>query len=202
MRRGGVEEPAGNQVFLPLRQMTSYGITLTVRTDLPADLIVPAIRRAVWAADKDAAVWDVRSVDELLGESAAARRFHFLLLAVFGVAALLLAAIGVFGLAHRSVTSRSRELGVRMALGATRLALVRLVDWDGLRPAALGVALGLVASLWVASLFAARLYGVAAADPVTVLGVGAGSLATAVLATLGAAWRTTQTDPSAALRSL
>ena len=89
-----------------------------------------------------------------------------------------------------------------MALGATRFALVRLVVWDGLRPAALGVTLGLIASFWVASLFAARLYGVAAADPVTILAVCAGSLATAVLATVGAAWRMTRTDTLDAIRSL
>lgn len=202
MRRGGVERAAGSQVFVPLRQMPSYGITLVVRTGLPADAIMPHIRRAVWNADKDAAVWDIRAVDELLADSAAARRFHFLLLAVFGVAALVLTGTGVFGLAHSSVTSRARELGVWMALGATRPALVRLVVWDGVRPAAIGLALGLAASWWLAALLTASLYGVSAADPATAFAVGALAFATTVLATLGAAWRTTRTDPSVALRSL
>ena len=202
MRRGGVEQPAGGQVFVPLRQMPSYGLTLVVRTELPPAAVVSNLRQAVWSADKDAAIWDIRSVDELLADAAAARQFHFLVLSVFGFAALLLAAIGVFGLAHRSATNRARELGVRLALGATRPSLVRLVVWDGVRPAAVGSALGLAASCWLASLFTASLYGVSAADPVTALAVGSGALATTVVATLGAAWRITRTDPSAALRSL
>ena len=82
------------------------------------------------------------------------------------------------------------------------LILVRLVVWDGLRPAVLGVTLGLAGSWWIASLFTASLYGVSVADPGTILAVGGGSLATSVLATLAGAWRTTQTDSSAALRSL
>jgi putative ABC transport system permease protein len=165
-------------------------------------VVVSHLRQAVWSADKDAAIWDIRSVDELLADAPAARQLHSLVLSVFGFAALLLAAIGVFGLAHRSATNRARELGVRLALGATRPSRVRLVVWDGVRPAAVGSALGLAASCWLASLFTASLYGVSAADPVTALAVGSGALATTVVATLGAAWRTTRTDPSAALRSL
>jgi predicted permease len=202
MHRGGVERAVGAQVFVPLTQMPSYGLTVVVRSSGEPERVVGALREAIWKADKDTAVWDVRPLADLLDESVAVRRFQTTLLSIFALAALALACLGVFALAHGVVTVRAPELGVRRALGAPGQAIVRLVVWDALRPVVIGVTLGAAASIAVSSVFSAQLFGVRPWDPLTLLAVASGVLVVAVGATIGAARRAGRLDPLIVMRCL
>src|SRR6185503_6375190 len=132
---------------------------------------VPAIRRAIWAIDKDQPIVRVATMDGLVAASAAQRRFTLVVFAAFGLAALLLAATGVYGVLAGSVAERRREIGVRCAMGASQGGLLRGVVRQGLRLTALGGGLGLVAAPLASRALGTMLFGISRLDPATYLGV-------------------------------
>jgi putative ABC transport system permease protein len=140
-------------------------------------------------------------MDALLAGTAASRRFALTLFEVFGLAALVLAAAGVYGVLAGSVVERLREIGVRSALGATRADIVGLVLRQGLRLTALGVVVGIVAATLTTQMLATLLFGVSRGDPVTFVGVVLLLTATSVVAAALPAWRAARVDPVTALRS-
>jgi putative ABC transport system permease protein len=190
-------------IYFPLAQSTFpvAPTTLVVRADgRPADL-VPAIRRAVGTVEPGVALASAASVETLLEGPLAQSRLNALLLSVFAAAALALAAVGLFGVMATMVRQRTRELGVRMALGATGRELRGLVMRRGLAIAAAGAAVGLLGALLANRLLAAMLYGVSPTDVATLAGVTALLLAVAVLASLAPARASTRVDPVRALRA-
>ena len=164
-------------------------------------MLAASIKKAVWAADPLLPVTRLRWMDEALSGSLAQRRFTLSVLALFAGAAMLLAAIGVYGVVAYSVAQRTHEIGVRMALGARARSVQQLVVTQGARLALLAVALGVPVSLAVARVLGSLLYGVAPTDPVTHVAAATAVFALALVASWVPAWRASRIDPMIALRA-
>jgi putative ABC transport system permease protein len=145
-------------------------------------------------------VYAVRTMEQIISRSLGTRRFTMLVLIIFGATALLLAAVGIYGVMSYSVTRRTHELGIRAALGASRQQIVKLVLHDVMRPAAFGMAAGLVASVLLTRFMANLLYDVVPADPLTLVAVTLLMGVIALLASYVPAHRATAVDPVVALR--
>jgi predicted permease len=193
--------PAPPMMFLSTRQMSMPMMTLLVRTAGPVAGLAASIRREVWALDRSVPVPAVEPVRASRSAALAGPRMHALLLAVFAVCALVVASIGVYAVVAYQVASRTRELGIRAALGARPLALLRLVLGRGVALVSVGIAIGLIAALLITRLMQSLLYQTAANDALTFTAVPALLLAVALLAAYVPARRSTGVDPVSALRS-
>ncbi len=186
--------------YLALAQSPMNSASLLVRTQGRPRALAPAVRAAVQAADPDLAVFDIATLDETITRSIARERSTMLLLGVFATVALFLALIGVHGVLGYAVAQRRRELGVRLAIGAQRTDLLRMVLGQGLRLTLLGVALGLAGALAASRLLASLLFGVSTTDVLTFAAAPAFIVAVALLAAWLPARRATSIDPALALR--
>jgi predicted permease len=178
-------------------------VTLAVRTSLSSTTVMQAIRSAVYDAGSDQPIYNIRSMQELVSASMASQRFPMILLSAFAVLALLLASVGIYGVISYSMTQRVRELGIRMALGAMRRDVLRMVIGHGLRLALAGVAIGALAAFILARVLASfshLLYGVRAWDPLTLVAVSVVLIGAAFLACYLPACRAARVDPMIALR--
>jgi putative ABC transport system permease protein len=190
------------QVTDPITRLANNVIPLNwaIRTATDPATLTATIRREFATVDPQLSVARIRTMDQVMAESTARQNFNMLLLTIFAALALLLAAIGIYGLMSYSVEQRLQELGIRMALGASGGEMLRLVVGQGMRLALIGAVLGLAAAFGLARLLASLLFGVKITDPVTYLAV-AGILATvALLACVIPALRATKIDPVIALR--
>ncbi len=176
-------------------------MTLVVRARRDAAALAPAVRQAIWSADKDQPVVRVATMDDLVTASAAERRFALILFEAFAIAALVLAAAGIYGVLAGSVAERTREIGVRAALGASRADIVALVVREGMRLTGLGVAIGLAGAAVASQAIVAMLFGVSRLDPVTYLGVIALLAGVSAAACWVPAWRAARVDPAITLRA-
>jgi putative ABC transport system permease protein len=175
--------------------------SLVVRTRGDAAALAPAIRSAIWSVDKDQPIVRVATMDNLLAASEAERRFALILFAAFALVALVLAATGIYGVLAGSVAERTREIGVRSALGASRADILGLVIRQGMLLAAIGIAIGLVGAAAASQAVASLLYGVSRLDPVTYVGVIV-LLGGVALGACGIpAWRAAKVDPAGTLRA-
>ncbi|HEY6051891.1 MAG TPA: FtsX-like permease family protein, partial [Thermoanaerobaculia bacterium] len=174
--------------------------TLAVRTDGDPARFAGPIRDAIASIDRNVSVSEVATMDDIVAHSNSRARFYLLLLGSFAAVAVVLAALGIYGVMSYSVSRRFHELGIRMALGAERGDLVRLVVGEGMRVAAAGTAVGLAGAFAVTRLMSSLLYGVRATDPVTFAGVAALLAAVAFAASWIPARRATRVDPLTALR--
>jgi len=202
---GGVRDTGFDQqprptIYFPSLQTADQTMTLVVRTTLPPAAILPAIKNAIWLVDKNQPLFEVRSMDEIISGIISAQRLAFLLLGVFAFLALALAAIGIYGVTSYVVSERTREIGVRVALGAQPSDVSRLVLGHGARLAGIGVICGIVASLALTRLLSSLLFGVSATDPLIFFGVAALLLTVALAACYIPARRAMRTDPIVALR--
>jgi len=190
-------------VYVPETQTWFADDTLSfvVRTRGDAAALAPAVRDAIWSVDKDQPVLRVGTMSALLQRSVAERRFVLVLFEAFSLVALVLAATGVYGILANSVAERTREIGVRAALGASRGNLLALVMRQGLALVLAGIALGLGAALAATRALASLLFGVSHLDPFTYAGVIAVLLGVATAACLVPARRAAMLDPMQALRS-
>lgn len=190
-------------VYIPTTQwrFTDRALWLVVRARGDATTLAPAIRNAIWSVDKDQPIVQVATMDNLLAASAAERRFALILFEAFGLVALLLAATGIYGVLSGSVTERTREIGVRLALGATRSNILALVFRQGMTLTGLGVVIGLSGALAATQAIVTLLFGVSRLDPVTYLGVVTLLVGVSVIACWVPAWRAARVDPSITLRS-
>ena len=192
-----VPEPT---VYWPHPELVMSGMTILVRTANDPRLIAPAARAALQQLDPELPLAGVATMDQLLADSLSRSRFTMLLLGIFAGVALVLAAVGIYGLIAYSVTQRTQELGIRIALGAQRRDVLRLVLAQGTRLTFLGVAIGLFAALALSRLLSTLLFAVSATDPLTFAGVAALLAAVALLACFIPARRATRVDPIVALR--
>ena len=158
------------------------------------------MRSEVESIDKDQPVYNIRTLEQLLSRSVATRRFTMLLLAVFAFVALVLAGVGIYGVIAYSVSQRTREIGIRMALGARSQDVLGIVVGEGLKLAAVGVAIGLAGSLALTRLMSSLLYGVSTTDFQTFIGVSLLLTFVSLLASYIPARRATRCDPLVALR--
>jgi putative ABC transport system permease protein len=198
------------QSYVSIYQITDRWMTtidtwtwVVVRSAVDASTVVPEIRKAVYGAGSDQPVYDVHSMQEIVSESMSSQRFPMILLGTFAGLALLLASIGIYGVISYSVSQRVHEIGIRMALGANRRDVFRMVVGHGLVLALTGVAIGVVAALLLTRLlssFSLLLYGVGASDPITFTTVSVALILVAALACYIPARRATRVDPLVALR--
>jgi ABC-type antimicrobial peptide transport system permease subunit len=158
------------------------------------------VRQAVESIDREQPIADVRTMDEWIRRSLQPRQAPARLVSVFGGVSLLLAAIGIYGVVAFAVNQRTREFGIRRALGADRASILALVLAQGLRPTLVGVAAGLVASIAIARYFESMLYGVGARDPIVLAGATTVLLVVAATACYVPARTATRSDPMVALR--
>jgi predicted permease len=191
------------EVYEPILQTandTDGGASLVVRSALPTDEVIAAMRDALRAVDPDLAFGNVQTMGELVTRATAERRFQTTLLTAFAAMALLLGVVGIYGLLAYSVKQRTAEIGLRMALGASRVNVVRLVLFEGLRLAVMGLSIGLAVCLAMGRVLAASLYGVSVHDRVTLAAVPALLLGFTVVACVMPAYRAAGIDPGTALR--
>jgi putative ABC transport system permease protein len=194
-------EPPAPQLYLAKAQHPAIFSSVAARTVGDPDAMGNAVREAIWSVDRDQPVWKIRSMSSLLDRDVAPHRFTVLLAGSFAILALLLALIGVYGVMAYAVAQRSREIGIRMALGAARGEVVRMVLWSGLRIVALATAVGLAAAFGGARLLQRQLFNVPPTDPVTFVAVPALLAAVAALACWVPARRAARVDPAVALQS-
>jgi predicted permease len=195
-----------SELYLPLSQIPDQFMkgmaassSFVVRTGGDPLATLPAVRGAVLEAGNDQPVYGVRTMDEIISSSIADRRFSMLLLGIFAGLALLLAAVGIYGVISYTVAQRTREIGIRIALGAGRADVLKVVVAQGMFPVLAGLGIGLAASFGLTRLMAGMLYGVKAGDPATIIGVAVILAAVALIATLVPARRATRVAPVAAL---
>ena len=196
-----------NQIYFPLLQIPDKfmsggvtGLTLALRSKGDPLSFVPSVRVAVAGPTDDQPVYTVRAMNEVISRSLAERRFMMLVLIVFASVALLLSAVGIYGVMSYAVTRRTNELGVRSALGASHWQIVGLVLRQGMGLAGAGLIAGLAASVMLTRFLRSLLYGVGASDPLTLVAVTVVLGLVAVLACLLPAKRAISIDPAVALR--
>ncbi|HEV7500272.1 MAG TPA: FtsX-like permease family protein, partial [Vicinamibacteria bacterium] len=190
------------EMYLPLAQSPWPAMTVLVRSDADPRPLVAAVRQELARLDPDIAVSGVQGLDEIVGGSVAQPQLVERVVAVFALLALVLASIGIYGVMSYSVAERTREFGVRMALGATPRDIMSLVLGEGLGLTVAGLGLGLAASVAVTRLMASLLFGVSATDPVAFAGALLVLVATALFASFVPARRGMRLSPVRALRDL
>lgn len=195
-----LEVETKGQFYLPLEQSVQRDITIAARTESNPLSAVPAIRREILAIDPEEPVSRVQTMEDALSQFVSQPRFNMILLGGFAGLALVLATIGVYGVMAYSVTQRTHEIGVRMALGAQRSDVLRMVLSNAMTIAATGLAIGLIASLLASRVLSTLLFGVRPDDPLTFIGISALLAVIAAVASYLPAYRATRIDPLAALR--
>jgi putative ABC transport system permease protein len=202
VKQFGLDQPAVAQVYTPLRQTRQgLGGLVLVRTTGEAAPAAAMIRDAAWAIDPNMPVQNVRTLDEIRATYLATPKLTAVLLAVFAALALLVTMAGITGVIATSVSQRTQEFGVRMALGASRRAVLRMVIGQGLVLVAIGLAAGVVASVAATRVLATYLFDTRATDPMTFAAVAVAFVIAGAVACFGPAWRATTVDPMLALRA-
>jgi putative ABC transport system permease protein len=204
VKSGNLDTAAGSEVYVSLEQYRGdiwfNAMMLAVRSPLQADSLTGAIREQVSALDRDQPITGIATMEERLSRRLSEPRFSTLLLGLFAGIAVLLAAIGIYGVMSYAVTQRLHEIGIRMALGAARRDVLRLVIGQGMKRALLGIGIGLAGALALTRLMQQLLFGVSATDPLTFAGVALLLALAALLACWLPARRATKVDPLTALR--
>lgn len=198
---GGPAEPAGLDLYTSFRQFSWPSTEVIVRAEgVPSGALVPALRRALLEVDPDLPIHDVATLEERLGQALAGPRFNGGLLATFAALALVLAAVGIYGVMSQYVGRRTREMGIRQAVGAEASDVLGLVVRRGLALAGSGLVVGAAGGLALTRLLASQLYGVSPTDPHIFLGAAAFLAAAALVAVFLPARRASRVDPAVALK--
>jgi ABC-type antimicrobial peptide transport system permease subunit len=187
-------------LYEPHAQTGGNGMSLVARTGVTPTAMIQPVIETVRRIDRELPLTDIKTMDDVVAESLSQRRFTMLLLAGFAGLALVLAAVGIYSVLSYTVRRRLREISIRVAIGAQSSDVMRLVALDALKPAALGVGIGLIGAESIGKLLATQVYGIAPTDPATFAGVAVLLLAVALAASLIPAWRATRVDPVKALR--
>jgi predicted permease len=197
----GLEEESNPTLYLPLSQTPTSLMCFAIRTKGDMESLTAAVRNEVYAMDKDQPMTHVMSMEKLASESLAPRRVSMLLTVCFAAVALILAALGIYGVISYSVSQRTQEIGVRMALGARGRDVLKMVIGQGMKMAFVGVAVGLVGAFALTRLIQSLLFGVSATDPLTFAMISLLLTAVALLACWVPARRAARVDPIVTLRS-
>ena len=198
--RAGIASDPVMMVYTPYWYRNQSAMTAVLRTAMDPKALAPAVRSAVWALNPEAAIENVRTMDRVVTDSVAQRRFQMYLIAGFAGFALLLATLGIYGVVSWSVARRRNEIGVRMALGARPADVHRIVVAQAIRPAAVGLVIGIALALAFGRILNSLLFGVSARDPLVFAGVAALLIAVSLVACYVPARKATRMDPLNALR--
>ena len=199
----GLDQPEQPAIYAPYAQMNTYWkrwMVLVARSERDTASLTSAIKKQIWTVDKQIPPTNVHMMKELMAESLAAQRFYMQLLALFAAVALLLAVIGIYGVTSYTVSQRTHEIGIRMALGARSGDVMKMVLGQGAKLALIGVAIGLIGSFALTRLMVTLLFGVGTRDPLTFVSVSLILVVVALAACLIPARKAAHTDPMIALR--
>jgi putative ABC transport system permease protein len=189
-----------SQMYVPLAQSPRRAMTMVVRTASDPLNVVPFVRNELTTLDKDQPLYNVRTMQQVMSQSTARRRFNMLLVAIFACLGLVLASVGIYGVISYSVTQRTHEIGVRMALGAEARDILKMIVRQGMGMVILGVGLGLGGAFGLTRVMSSLLFGVSPTDLFTFAGVSLILATVALLACYIPARRATRVDPMIALR--
>ncbi|MBO0861662.1 MAG: ABC transporter permease [Chloracidobacterium sp.] len=199
-KRQGLDQPVRIESWMPLAQMPAGSMDVVLRTKGDPSPLGNVARETVWSLDRNLPIPSIQTLEQILSERVAQRRLNMLLLALFALVALILAAVGVYGVMNYAVTQRAHEIGVRVALGARTSDVLRLIVGHGMKLALAGVVIGLIATLVLTRLMASLLFDISATDPITFMAIAA----LLFMAALAACWiparRASKVDPMVALR--
>jgi putative ABC transport system permease protein len=201
VKMNGITAETPLQVYMPIAQDGSRFLALVVRTAVEPESLTPALESVVRDLDKDLPLSLTRTMDAVLETSIARERMSMIIFSVFALVALVLASVGLYGVISHSVTERTHEIGVRMALGADAGHVLRLVVRQGLTTTAIGVTVGVAAAIALSRWIEGLLFGVKPNDPLTMVAVISTLMAVALIACYVPAWRATRVDPTTALRA-
>ena len=201
VRHGALEQAAGLEMYFPMAQNRDWNsMELVVRAKLPIESLVPGVRAALRSVDPDLPTSDFQPLEELVDRAVSPRRFVTALLGVFSLLALILASLGIYGVISYSVTQRTNEIGIRIALGAQTSAVLKLIVGQGVKLALIGLGIGLAAAFVLTRVLSTLLFGVGATDPLTFTGIALLLISVALLACYIPARKATKVDPMIALR--
>jgi len=196
----GLDSEVEPMAFWPHAELVYPSMTLTMRTHGDSTSVAAAARNIIRQLDPQQPIGQVTTMDALMAKSVARARFDSTLLTIFSIVALIMAAVGIYGVMSYSVLQRTHEIGVRMALGAQRADVLRLMLKQGLVLAVVGVAVGLAAAFGLTRIISTLLFEVKATDKLTFAAVSMGLFAVTLFASYIPAWRATRVDPLVALR--
>jgi putative ABC transport system permease protein len=200
IKSDGFDAPSAPHIYLPVRQSPGYSSVVFLRSAGNPEALGESIRHEVQSIDPNIPVFSVRTMDQIIARSMAERRFALQLLGIFAGVALLLAAIGIYGVMAYSFSQRTHEIGIRIALGAQRVDIFRMAVGEGMQLVAIGLAIGLVGAAALSRSARTMLFDVSPADPITFGAISATLAAVAFLACYVPARRATRVDPLVALR--
>jgi predicted permease len=200
VKHNGLDGVVRGQLYMPHNQRPQGAMYLVIRTSGNPTDVAGAVKSAIQTFDKDQPVYNIKTMEEYLAGSVAKRRFTMLLFGIFGAVALILAAVGLYGVMSYSVTQRTHEIGIRMALGAKQSDVLRLVVGQGMLLALAGVGIGIGAAFALTRLMSSLLFGVGATDPLTFILISFILTGVALGACFVPARRATRVDPMIALR--
>jgi putative ABC transport system permease protein len=201
VKQGELSQPAAPTVYEFTRENEWSSLVLVLKTSVPPLSVAQAATAAIHEIDGMQPIEDIRTMEAVVDETLVSQRFSTLLLGLFAAVALTLAAVGIYSVLSYIVRGRSREIGIRTALGAQTRDVVRLVVFEGMTPALIGIAVGAAGAMLSARVLEKLVFGVSASDPIT-LAIVAGTLAlVALLASLVPAYRASRVDPLAVLRA-
>jgi predicted permease len=203
VKHSGLNQPTDPAIYAPYSQSDEAWrrwMTLAIRSPQASAGLVEAVKKQVWSVDSQIPVSDVQTMDELMAVSIAQQRFNMLLLGIFAALALILAAVGIYGLMAYAVDQRTHEIGIRIAVGALQADVLKLVVGDGAKLALFGIAIGIVAALGLTRLMTSLVFDVKPADPMTFAGVAILLALVALAACYIPARRAARVDPMVALR--
>ena len=200
VKQGGLEKKAGTELYFNAGRNAPATLNIVMRTPLAAGALAKTIQRAVVGIDPSLPIIRLREMDEVFDAAIGRQRLVAQLLATFALLALVLSTVGTYGVLSYMVTERRREIGIRVALGATRQSVMRMILRQGASMAAAGIVIGLAIALISGRAITSLLYGVSAADPVTISGVVALIATAALVACYVPGYAATRVDPIVALR--
>jgi putative ABC transport system permease protein len=200
VKQYGLSEPSTLQTYEPYLQMPFSGMTIVVRTQVRPESLSDAIRREVLAVDKEQPISRIRTLEQIISSSVQQQRFLMFLLSIFAGVAMILAAVGLYGVMSYTVTQRTHEIGIRIALGASNGNVLRLVVGHGMILALTGVAIGLAGSFAVTRLMSTLLFGISTTDAITFGAIPLLLAGVALVSCLAPAYRAIRVDPMVALR--
>jgi predicted permease len=201
VRHGALEQKGGLEMYFPIAQNRDWGsLDLVIRAKAPLDSLVPSVRAALRSVDPNLPSSDFKPLEQLVDQAVSPRRFVTALLGVFSLLALILASLGIYGVISYSVTQRTNEIGIRIALGAQTPAVLKLIIGQGVKLALIGLGIGLTAAFVLTRVLSSLLFGVGATDPLTFTGIAVLLTTVALLACYIPARRATKVDPMIALR--